>query len=168
MISVARARLTVAWASCLALAACGTTLLAQPIERQADAWTIRLERMAEGFDSPPLGAGVFTPGTIYKPEDGQRFLHLFMKIRNEAPAPRTFSYEGCDLDLSDGRITPGVITNYNGVAQEIAKSESYSPGDEKSRWLIFSYPEGKYPTRLKCQSITIAFPPLGAAASASH
>jgi hypothetical protein len=145
----------------LGQAACATNLIPGPIENHADGWVIRLDRMTEGGNSPPLGAGVFTVGTIYTPPDGDRFLHLFLKIRNDAAAKRTFHYEACDLDLGAGHVTPGIITNYNGPVRQIDGTESYDSGTENPRWLIFAYPEGRYPTRFRCGGATIDFPRLG-------
>jgi hypothetical protein len=149
----------------LALAACATSLIPAPIEKQADGWTVRLDSMTEGGNAPPVGAGVFTVGTIYTPPDGQRFLHFFLKIRNDAAAKRTFRYDSCDLDLGEDHVTPGLITNYNGPVRQIDPTEAYDSGEESHRWLIFAYPEGRYPTRFRCGGATIDLPPLGRTAS---
>jgi hypothetical protein len=152
----------------LASAACAKSLIAQPIEKQADGWMVRLDSMTEGGNAPPLGAGVLTVGTIYEPPDGHRFLHLFLKIRNDATAKRTFRYDACDLDLGDAHVTPAVITNYNGPVRQIDTTESYDGGEESPRWLIFSYPDGRYPTRFRCGGATIDLPPLGPAGAAKQ
>jgi len=122
---------------------------------------VRLDSMTEGGNAPPVGAGMLTVGTIYTPPDGTRFLHLFTKVRNDATAKRTFHYDACDLDLGDGHVTPGLVTNYNGPVRQIDMAEAYESGEENPRWLIFAYPEGRYPTRLRCGGATIDFPPLG-------
>jgi hypothetical protein len=163
MVGAWRALRIVHLSALVGLTGCGTTLISHPIERQSDGWTVRLDRMAEGYDSPPLGAGLLTPGTIYKPDDGQRFLHLYLKIRNDAATRRPFHYDQCDLDLGDRHIEPGLVINYNGPVHEIPTPEAYDAGEESARWLIFSYPEHRYPTRLQCQALTIDFPPLSPA-----
>jgi hypothetical protein len=145
----------------IALSACARSLIPSPIERQADGWMVRLDSMTEGGNAPPVGAGVFTVGTIYTPPDGQRFFHLFLKIRNDDTAKRTFHYDACNLDLGDASVTPGLVTNYNGPVVQIDMAEPYETGAEEPRWLIFSYPEGRYPTRFRCGGSTIDFPPLG-------
>ena len=149
----------------LALAGCATSLIQGPIEKQADGWTVRLDSMTEGGNAPPVGAGVLSVGTIYTPADGQRFLHLFLKVRNDAPVKRTFHYDSCDLDLGEAHVTPGLVTNYNGPVMQIDTAESYASGAENPRWLIFSYPEERYPTRFRCGGATIDFPVLGRTAS---
>jgi hypothetical protein len=156
-----RGRQLAALALPLAVAACATSLIPAPIEKQADGWTVRLDSMTEGGNAPPVGAGVFTVGTIYTPADGQRFLHMFLKIRNDAQAKRTFHYDACDLDLGEEHVTPGLVTNYNGPVRQIDVAEAYDSGEESPRWLIFSYPEGRYPTRFRCGGATIDLPPLG-------
>jgi hypothetical protein len=147
--------------ACATFAGSGTPLISRPIEQEADGWNLRLESMAEGYDSPPIGAGPLTGGTIYTPQDGQRFLHVLLKIRNESSSPRPFLYDACDVDMEGGFVRPGVVTSYNGVVRAVGPTESYGAGEENSRRLIFSYPNGKYPTRLRCDGVTIAFPPLG-------
>jgi hypothetical protein len=147
----------------LAVSACAKSLIPAPIEKQADGWNVRLDSMTEGGNAPPVGAGVFTVGTIYTPPDGTRFLHLFTKIRNDGAAKRDFHYDACELDLGDGYVAPGLITNYNGPVRQIDMTESYGAGEENPRWLVFAYPEGRYPTRLRCGGATIEFPPLGQA-----
>jgi hypothetical protein len=148
-----------------ALPACAKNLLPAPVEKQADGWMVRLDSMTEGGNAPPVGAGLFTVGTIYTPPDGMRFLHFFTKIRNDASTPRPFHYDACDLDLGGASVTPGLVTNYNGPVMQIDMAEPYESGAEKPRWLIFAYPEGRYPTRLRCGGATIDFPGLGQQAS---
>jgi hypothetical protein len=138
------------------LAGCGTTLISHPIERQSDGWTIRLVSMAE----EPAPAGVLAPATIHRPDDGKRPLYVVLQIRNDEGTRRPFSYESCDLDLGSESVRPGVVTNYIGVARHFDATEPYDAGEQSARSLTFSYPDGRYPTRLKCQGITIAFPML--------
>jgi hypothetical protein len=90
---------------------------------------------------------------------------VFLKIRNDAPTRRVFHYDGCDLDLSNDHVPTGLIINSGGIVRQIETTEPYEGGEQNSRWLIFSYPEGKYPTRLECGRVTIEFPPLGPEAS---
>ena len=134
MVGAWRALRIVHLSALVGLTGCGTTLISHPIERQSDGWTVRLDRMAEGYDSPPLGAGLLTPGTIYKPDDGQRFLHLYLKIRNDAATRRPFHYDQCDLDLGDRHIEPGLVINYNGPVHEIPTPEALHP-TERASWL---------------------------------
>lgn len=147
----------------LALSACARSLITAPIEKHGDGWNVRLDSMIEGGNAPPVGAGVFTPGTIYTPPDGTRFLHLFTTIRNDGAAKRAFHYDACELDLGDGHVTPGLATNYNGVVRQIEMTETYDGGEENPRRLVFAYPEGRYPTHFRCGGATIEFPPLGQA-----
>jgi hypothetical protein len=37
-------------------------------------------------------------------------------------------------------------------------NETYPPGDVSNRILVFNYPEGRMPTRLKCAYATWEFP----------
>jgi hypothetical protein len=143
----------------LASIGCGTTLIGSDIERRADGWTIVLQYLRDGPNQiRPMGY------TVYEPPSGARFLHAYLKVRNDSAQTRVFGYDSCDLDLGDQSVVAGLITRYNGVMSEMDKSETYPPGDVNYRSLTFTYPEGRLPTRLKCGNVTFAVPQPAAAA----
>jgi hypothetical protein len=140
--------LSVVWA-----VGCGTTLVAGSVTRQADGWVIVLERLRDGPNSfQPVGH------TIYHPQSGERLIWSYIKVQNNTGQTRVFGYDACDLDLGADRILPAFVTRYNGVASELDRNESYPPGDVNTRLLIYSYPEGRLPTRLKCADMTFEVP----------
>jgi hypothetical protein len=132
---------------------CGTTLIADSVTRQADGWVFILERLRDGPNSFAV-----TGNTIYKAESGQRLIWAYFKIQNSTNQTRVLGYDACDLDLGDGRVLPAIVTRYNGVASELEKNESYPPGDVSYRLLIYSYPEGRLPARLKCADMIFDIP----------
>src|SRR5260370_32812279 len=77
----------------------------------------RVDHPACKHAEEPAGAGVLTPVTIHKPDDGKRPLYVVLKIRNDGGTRRPFSYDSCDLDLGSENVRPGVVTNYSGVAR---------------------------------------------------
>lgn len=128
---------------------CAHTLVSQPIERHGDGWTITLQRLTDGPNTvQPSG------NTRYVPERGQRFLHATLVFRNDAPQARKISYDACDLDLEQQFVVPGLVMRARGIATEMDKTESYAPGETSWRMLTFSYPEGRYPTRIRCAYVT--------------
>jgi hypothetical protein len=130
-----------------------TTLISDPVTRQADGWSLKLERFSDGPNEiRPMGY------TVYEPHKGARFLHAWLRFRNDSGQTRLYGYDGCDLDLDGGQVLPGMVTRYMGVMSIIEKNESYPPGDENARRLTFSYPEGRRPTRLKCGLVTFEIP----------
>jgi hypothetical protein len=120
---------------------------------KGDGWTFILQRFSDGPNSiTPMGY------TEYEPERGQRFLHAWLKLRNEAAAPRLFGYDACALDLDGGNVLPSMVVRYNGVASVMEKNETYAPGEENARHLVFAYPEGKLPTHLQCATVSFPIP----------
>lgn len=137
----------------LMAAGCGTTLIADAVTRQADGWVFILQRLRDGPNSVAV-----TGNTIYKPESGQRLIWAYFKIQNSGDRPRVMGYDACDLDMADGHALPALVTPYNGISYEMEKNETYPPGSSNYRVLIFSYPEGRMPTRLKCADMIFEIP----------
>ena len=135
------------------LAACGTVLYDRPVTRAADGWTITVSKLQDGPNSFPMGAGV----TFY-PADGTRLLFLTVKIRNDTRTKREFSYDACDLDAGGDVVLPGLIDRGAAIHALADKVESYDPGEERGRRLLYSYPGGGYPTRVKCGLSTFELP----------
>jgi len=134
-------------------AGCGTTLIADTVTRQADGWVFNLERLRDGPNSFQV-----TGNTIYKATAGDRLIWAYFKIQNSGNQTRVLGYDACDLDLGEQRVLPAVVTRYNGIASELEKNESYPPGDSNYRILIYAYPEGKLPARLKCAGMVFEIP----------
>ena len=132
---------------------CGTTLIADAVTRQADGWVFSLERLRDGPNSFQV-----TGNTIYKAESGQHLIWAYFKIQNATNQTRVLGYDACDLDLGQQRVLPAIVTRYNGVASELEKNESYTPSDVSYRILIYSYPDGRLPGRLKCADMTFDIP----------
>jgi len=146
----------------LASIGCGTTLIGSDVERRADEWTIVLQYLRDGPNQiRPMGY------TVYEPPSGSRFIHAYLKVRNDSRQTREFGYDSCDLDLGGEGVVAGLITRYNGVMSEMDKKEIYPPGDVNYRNLTFTYPEGRLPTRLKCGNVTFDVP-QPAAVAAGH
>ncbi|HXI58568.1 MAG TPA: hypothetical protein VNO55_21015 [Polyangia bacterium] len=144
----------------LLIAGCGTVVIRKEITRQADGWTIVLQRLRDGPNSVgPVG------NTVYHPEPGMRFIHAFLRFKNDDRQTRKFSYDACDLDLDDEFVVPAIVTRYNGLMSVIDKDESYPPADVSYRALAFSYPVGRFPKRLKCALMTFDIPQGPVAAS---
>ena len=137
----------------LALSGCGTVLYDVPATRQSDDWTITIRRHKDGPNSFPMGAGV-----NFVPADGQRLLYLTVSVRNDAAQKRDFSYDACDLDAGTVAVLPGLIDRDAAIHALADKVESYDPGEERGRRLIYSYPGGGFPTRVQCAHATFPLP----------
>jgi hypothetical protein len=138
------------------VAGCGTVLYDVPTTRAADGWTITVRRLKDGPNSFPMGAGV-----DFVPPDGHRLMYLTVTIRNDAPTKRDFSYEACDLDAGSEGVLPGLIDRDAAIHMLADKVESYAPGEERGRRLIYAYPMGVFPSRVKCGYSTFELPRFG-------
>ena len=150
-----KANVMVRFCGALALlaAGCGTVLVKEDVIRQGDGWTMVLQRLSDEPNSlGPIG------NTSYLPERGMRFIHAWVKFKNDSGRTRKFSYDACDLDLDDGFVVPAMVTRYNGLMSVIDKDETYPAADVSYRALTFSYPEGRMPTRLRCAHVTFDVP----------
>jgi hypothetical protein len=125
------------------------------VVRRTEDWTLTLQRVSDGPNYlAPIGY------TAYKPARGTRFIHTYLKIRNDAATLRGFGYDSCNLDLGEQRIVPSLVTNYYGVQDVVKGDEDYEAGESSHRMLTFSYPKGLNPTRLQCGGVTFAPLPL--------
>lgn len=131
---------------------CGQSILQRPASASAGAWNIKTEDVLDGVNAYNTAAGSFEPGA------GQRFLWVEVKLTNISPQKRRFNWDRCDLDDGSDAYLPGVVVERSGIGSApVAGVEILAPGDKLDRWLIFSYPEKKYPTRLKCGDVVIPF-----------
>jgi hypothetical protein len=140
-------------AGALTLASCGTVLYDVPATRSADGWTITVRRLKDGPNSFPMG-----DGGGFVPAHGQRLLYLTVRIRNDARVKRDFSYDACDLDAGPDAMLPSLIDRDAVVHALTDKVESYDPGEERGRLLVYGYPKGVFPTRVKCGFSVVELP----------
>jgi hypothetical protein len=140
--------------SLMALGACGTVLYNRPATNKADDWTITVTLLKDGPNSFPMGNGV-----NFVPADGDHLMYVTLTIRNDARAAREFSYDACDLDAGSQVVLPGLIDRDMAIHALADKVESFDPGQERGRRLIFSYPAGATPTRVKCGNSTFSLAP---------
>jgi len=135
----------------LALGGCGTVLYEVPVTQRSDEWTITIKRLKDGPNRFPMGTVDFVPA------EG-RLLYLTVSIRNDSATKRDFSYDACDLDAGADAILPGIIDRDAAINMLGDKVESYDPGQERGRRLIYTYPATGYPTRVRCAHATFPLP----------
>ena len=151
---VARSRAGVA---CLvvALALGGTGCVSYVIKgdviKSADGWTFNLTRLVNGTN-PQLDG----QPTWAVPPDGYHWLWAFIHVRNDARVPRVFGYDSCSLDLDDRLVVPSIVGNFFFVMDD--RSETYTPGQDNYRRLIFAYPIGRVPHALRCGNAVFEVP----------
>ncbi len=137
-------------------AGCGTILL-RDVPLRGDGWSVLLEGLRLGPNSIAISGGMYSQKAYVAPA-GHYFIWAFMKIHNDLPQDHVFSYDACDVDLDDKLILPAVISRYMGPTADIERNENYPPGDLSHRILIYAYPDGRLPTRLRCPGFTVPIP----------
>ncbi|MBN2574203.1 MAG: hypothetical protein JXP73_06540 [Deltaproteobacteria bacterium] len=130
-------------------AACSSVLMSGPVEKRAEGWIIILGQVREGPDQY-VGEGVRV-----NPGRGEKLIWTVVTVKSELGQEETFSYETCALDAK-GQWFPPYIVDRNEEAASVAdRSETFQPGQERTRRLIFSYPKEYRPTRMKCGAIVL-------------
>ena len=136
----------------VAAAGCIPFIMRGDVIRHDAGWTITLEALKDGPNSLQTGGD----NTYAVPEKGLRFLWAWVKIRNDINATRVFGYDSCDMDLDDDAVLPTIVGWLFGTIDE--RQESYAPGQIRDRRLIFSYPDGRLPTRIRCGNMIFDVP----------
>lgn len=140
----------------LLLAGCASTLMNQPVERQAKGWHMVLENVKDGPNSYARGDNVH-----FVPPDGMRFLWFTIRLQNTESTRRSFNYDRCDLDSGSDAVLPALIDKNAFINIMADKEEDLDPGEEISRRLAFAYPDDKLPTRLACGELIVELPFAG-------
>jgi hypothetical protein len=130
---------------------CVSYVIKGDVIKSADGWTFDLTRLVNGTDPQLDGKPTFAV-----PPDGDHWLWAFIHVRNDAPVPRVFGYDSCSLDLDDRFVVPSIIGNFFFVIDD--RSETYKPGEDNYRRLIFAYPIGRVPHALRCGNTVFEVP----------
>jgi len=137
-----------------ALASCGRVIVNTPMPRQGDDWDLTLTKLTDGPNSFNEGGSL-----IHKPADGDRFIFAHITLHNRSRSPRKFSFDRCDLDAGNDAVLPAIVSlailNGDGNHEpELAADETID------RRIIFSYPEHRSPTRLRCAPMEFPLPQM--------
>ena len=95
--------------------------------------------------------GVYSqPHVVYEPSPGYRFIHAYLRVRNDGPL-RSFNYGWCAMDVDSGEpVRPSLRTPWRGLVVPVDEAENYEAGGEMWRTLTFEYPVGRLPHFLTC------------------
>jgi hypothetical protein len=126
--------------------------MSTPIHQQSDHWAITLEQIQEGPNVYPAGRISYLPGS------GEKFIWTMVTVRNEANAIRMFSYDACALDFDGQIFLPVLVSEGSYIKGPADKTESFKPGQARTRQLIYSYPAKIRPARVQCGPITFRVP----------
>jgi hypothetical protein len=121
-------------------------VLPKPVSASAGAWSIELFEFRDG----PNEYG--THSRRYLPDEGTRFLWAVLYLTNTSQEKRRFNWDRCDLDHAEDAYLPGLVLD-EGFPGDLV--EVVDPAQRLERALIFSFPEEKWPTRLRCGDVVL-------------
>ena len=123
------------------------------VVRQTEDWTIILKRVSDGPNYlAPMGF------TAFRPPHGKRFLHIYLRIRNDAKVTRWFGYDSCVVDDGPSWVVPSLVTVAMGVQAVVHGDEEYSSQESSLRMLTFVYSVDSEPLRLRCGAAEFLLP----------
>lgn len=129
---------------------CGSTLMNQRVEGSAEGWQIVVTEVSDGPDSISYHNIEHTSG------DDERFIHVFLVLKNLSGQARKWNWPRCDLDHGSDRYLPTIYMYdmiVNAPAEEV---EELDAGEDIARRIIFTYPDSDpLPTRLQCGDVVV-------------
>lgn len=136
------------------MGACARTIVNQPIQHQGDGWTLVVRKVTDGPNSINQG------NVTLKPAKGDRFIWVSLTLQNDQRQARSFNFDRCDLDMGADVVVPGVVTHdmVVGYPSDMNHAPQLDPGESVERRLIFTYPDGRSPTRLRCEPMVYPLP----------
>lgn len=124
-------------------------ILRQPSSAQEGAWSLDVREIRDGPDSYGEGNRGFIPA------EDTHFLWVYMTLRNQTAQNRRFVWNQCDLDSQSGAVLPSVIASDATISRLKDSIEIVYANTQLERKIAFSYPEGQWPTRLRCGKLVI-------------
>lgn len=136
------------------LGGCGRTIMNQPVSRVGDSWTLVVRKVTDGPN------GIDQGNVILSPKKGDRFIWVSITLRNDQGQARKFNFDRCDLDLGENVVLPGVVTHDMaiGYLSDMNRAPELAPSESIDRRVIFAYPTGQAPTRLRCEPMMFPLP----------
>jgi hypothetical protein len=131
--------------------ACSSALLmSTPVSKTADGWGVTLSQVREG-PSDYVGEG----GVLVTADTGEKLIWTLVTARNESNEEQTFSYDACVLEGKGVARRPRVVDRHEEINAAADRAEAIAPGQERTRQLIYAFPEDQRPTRMKCDNIVL-------------
>ncbi len=135
--------------TCLgAIAGCSSALMGAPVSKTADGWSITLSQAKEGPDEY-IGEG----GILVEPGDGQKMIWAVVSFRNDSAQEQTFAYDTCVLVDKGTAYQPLIVDRHAEINAPVDKAETFAPGQDRVRQLVFPFPNKDKPTLLRCGTI---------------
>jgi hypothetical protein len=133
--------------------ACSSVLMNTPVSKTADGWTITLSEVKDGPDEY-VGEG----GVLVAPGDQQKLIWALVTVRSNLGEEETFSWETCVLLGKGEARQPSVVDRYAQANSAADRSESFDPGQERTRQLVYTFAKDQRPSAVKCGKIVLPIP----------
>jgi hypothetical protein len=89
------------------------------------------------------------------PGKGDALIWALVTVRNESAQEETFSYDACVLQGRGEARQPLAVDRNADVNATADRSESFDPGQERTRRLIYTFPKDQRPARMRCGKIVL-------------
>jgi len=129
---------------------CSSTLMNQPVHSEARGWEVTVREVSDGPNSLNVEM------RRYVPADGDRFIHVFLTLKNASGAKREWNWPRCDLDHGSDSVVPTLDLYDTLILAPVGAVESVDAGDKIERRIVFAFPQdGPLPTRLRCGEVVV-------------
>jgi hypothetical protein len=125
-------------------------LMSKPVSKTGDGWGITLSQVREG-PSEYIGEG----GVQVTADTGEKLIWTLVTARNTSGEEQTFSYEGCVLEGKGLARRPRVVDRHAEINAAADRAEAIPAGEERTRQLIYAFPEDQRPVRMKCENVVL-------------
>jgi hypothetical protein len=136
------------------LSACTSVLVNKPVSKSSDGWSLTLNQLKDG----PNEYVSLQEGVSVNPGTGENLLWVDLTIRNDNAMEPLFEYDKCMLEGKDVARQPLVIDRKADMLSAADRAETYDPGQQRDRLLIYSFPKDLRPLLLKCEKVSLPIP----------
>ena len=136
-------------------AGCLPALFKGHMVKAADGWSIEVRAVTDSLTHVQVSGY----NTYAVAPDGYHWVWVFMNVRNMTAGPQTFGYESCQLQAHNAVVLPTFAGSVTSLFDP--PNETFQPGEESYRRVIFAYPDGLSPRTFRCGNMFFEFPPPG-------
>jgi hypothetical protein len=134
------------------ISGCSPVIANTPVSKSADGWELTLGQVKEG-PNDYVGEG----GILVEPADDQKLVWALLTVKNVGAREETLAYDKCTMN-GPGQAFPPLVVDKNAgqeFNQPADKEESFEPGQDRTRLLVFPYPKDQRPASVRCGTITL-------------
>ncbi len=134
--------------------ACTSVLVNTPVSKTGDGWALTLNQLKDG----PNEYISLQEAVSVNPGTGENLLWADLTVRNDNAQEPTFEYDKCMLEGKDVARPPLVIDRKADMPSAADRAESFDPGQQRTRLLVYSWPKDVRPARVRCGKISLPIP----------